>query len=97
MGVGTTFVTDATRGQTKHHKQIFIKNAAVLGTPSPGPRCLKWQITGANSQLKITPPNSLPVDPNCGGVCQLAPSSFTFADGTAANPQSACFSPTNAL
>ncbi|MBI5610364.1 MAG: hypothetical protein HY902_15915 [Deltaproteobacteria bacterium] len=63
----TNFTPDATRGQTKYHKQILIKNTATVGTKTPKALCVKWEIKDSNSQLKITPPSNLPTDPDCTG------------------------------
>ncbi len=66
----TNFTPDATRGQTKYHKVILIKNTASVGTTTPAPLCVKWTVKDNNSQLKITPPLNLPTDSHCGADWQ---------------------------
>ncbi len=63
----TTFTPDSTRGQKKYNRTIVLKNTATVGTKTPMPLCVKWEIKDNNSQLKITPPSNLPTDAACGG------------------------------
>lgn len=61
----TLFQPDTTRGQTKYHKSIVIKNVSTDATKTPLPLCLKWTVQDSNSQLKITPPASPPSNTKC--------------------------------